>query len=229
MLAGKTSASYVLTHMQTHFKIYCDHDDTDHYVLHVTGSLLNHADDQVGYVRAQVLLTDDAMNDGVDPTTIADNIDQDTWDMWRSVNRENGDPRSFVQNAPNGNVLLAMTMEILPEYRKQNLGLLLLDATMRMFEGTAGLVVIEPHPVAGGHRKCEDGWRESMEWGNLASTVAEKAHGAKQLRKHWARLGFQPVPGSKQRFYYRVSGYEYPRVRLSNGEIQVVPAYSTDA
>jgi len=204
------------------------------YVTQVEGSLhlsiaqdedgLNEEEIEIGRVSARVICVDEACGEGGDPADAADAIDQQTHDMWCAVIEPGTiNFRDFVGDGALGSdVLMVMSIEILPEWRGQLFGLLLLDETIRVHGRGCGAVVLEAAPL----RQLSDAdreaarlagddtdWRERMKWDGLAKTEAEYARVSARLREHWAQLGFELCPTAKRsRFMYRTEGLRYPYV-----------------
>ncbi len=129
---------------------------------------------------------------------VSDSIDSDTQSAWWAVmDPDTEEPREGLTESPLLDVLYIKTMQILPSHRGRRLGQLLLLRVMQRFGSGCALVVIEPAAMTI-ESGSDDEWNSRMEWPKFGPQAA----GLRKLRKHWRALGFKPVPGSMQRYFF---------------------------
>lgn len=107
-----------------------------------------------------------------------------------------------------GNVLILDRLEILPEFRRKNLGLVIMRRLIERFGAGAYVVGIKPFPLQGEvSRSEEDLWRSRLQ---LDSFGANLKQSTKKLRDYYAKLGFKAMKGTP--FMFRLA--EKPFVQL---------------
>jgi GNAT superfamily N-acetyltransferase len=93
-----------------------------------------------------------------------------------------------------GNVLIFDRLEILPEFRGHNLGLVVMRRLIERFGAGAGVVAIKPFPL---QRECARdegaGWRQKMRLGDFDKDFRRAAP---KLRRHYGKLGFKLMKGT---------------------------------
>jgi len=99
---------------------------------------------------------------------------------------------------PFGDILVIHSIEVIPEYRGRNLGLLAMLQTIKTFGGGCVVAAIKPFPLQFTGKVTDD-------------NEAEFNRGQKKLRDHWKKLGFKRA--MKTDFYYMDLTLRLPRVR----------------
>lgn len=100
----------------------------------------------------------------------------------------------FKEDVWPGNVLIVDRLEILPEFRGHNLGLVVMRGLIERFGAGAGVVAIKPFPI---QRELssqeEDEWRQKMRLGDFEQNLSRATA---TLRRHYAKLGFKFMKGT---------------------------------
>jgi GNAT superfamily N-acetyltransferase len=194
------------------------YDDPGEYTDHVEGEVFLDPDESVNKtciarVSAYVVRVTRATNDEADIFDVFDAVSQelrDIGDACMDFDVAGGDDciKGGLTEARCSDTLFIASMEILPRFRKHGVGHFILQSVIETFGGTCGIVVIEPHPLI--FRDSEkDDFTRAMK---VEKLPRDKRKGAAALRKHWAKLGFQPVPKTKNRFWYIDLDGEQPEI-----------------
>lgn len=119
-----------------------------------------------------------------------DAIDQATYDFYPALEQLVKD--GFYLDLVTRPVIFLNTMEILPECRKQQVGL---RVTKWIMGTLSGIVIIHPHPII---------HREDLEANRVSDSETKK--GIKALRKYWGSLGFVRI--GRTPFYWMDASVE---------------------
>lgn len=105
-----------------------------------------------------------------------------------------------------GNVLILDRLEILPKFRKHNLGLLVMRRLIERYRAGVEIVAIKPFPL---QAECLDStpWRKRL---HLHKLDADSDRSRAKLRRHYAKLGFKHLRGTEFMFFF--AGDALPRV-----------------
>jgi GNAT superfamily N-acetyltransferase len=108
--------------------------------------------------------------------------------------------RLFEEDIWPGNVLILDRLEILPEFRGHDLGLVVIRRLIERFGAGAGVVAMTPFPLQHGCARDDDGedeeekdWRQKMRYDNFDKNL-QRAIG--RLRRYYAKLGFKLMKGT---------------------------------
>lgn len=105
-----------------------------------------------------------------------------------------------------GNVLILNRLELLPDFRGRNLGLMVMRRLIERFAAGAHVVAIKPFPLQFGQSKSnEDGWESKLQ---LSDLDKDRRHATAKLRRHYARLGFKAMKGTP--FMFRLADDPLP-------------------
>jgi GNAT superfamily N-acetyltransferase len=88
------------------------------------------------------------------------------------------------------NVLIIDRLELLPEYRGENLGLTIMRRLIQRYSAGAGVVAIKPFPLQFEQSipaENKSGWHAEMQLSSFRET--ERAS-IRKLRNHYSKLGF---------------------------------------
>jgi hypothetical protein len=111
-----------------------------------------------------------------------------------------------------GDILFIESLELLPKFRKHGLGLAALQSIIDTFGSGCSIVVIEPHPIDYNEalkRRPGDALTVAMEPDKLPTDVKK---GTKMLRAHWSKLGFKPIPKTKEQYWYLDMSAKQPKL-----------------
>ncbi|MGK2964028.1 MAG: hypothetical protein ACSLFM_00300 [Tepidiformaceae bacterium] len=143
-------------------------------LLDIAGALVGpRGDSPVGLLRATVL-RDAWQYESDDLYQICDAHSKDLADMFRTVD-------SFLLPlGPFDGLFFLSLVELEPEYRGSGLGLHFVAQALRLFGSDCAYAILQPFP---------------QQFADQPDAVASHAFqsGLEALRRHWARLGFQPV------------------------------------
>jgi hypothetical protein len=93
-----------------------------------------------------------------------------------------------------GNVLILNRLEILPVFRRRNLGLLVMRRLIERFGAGAAWVAIKPFPL---QREChshdDDEWRAKLQ---LSGLEKDARRATAKLRQYYKQLGFKAMKGT---------------------------------
>jgi GNAT superfamily N-acetyltransferase len=109
-----------------------------------------------------------------------------------------------------GNVLILDRLEVLPEFRGKNLGLVVMRRLIERFGAGAYVVGIKPFPLQGeGSRSEEDPWRSRL---LLNSFDDDLKRSTKKLREYYAKLGFKAMRGTP--FMFRLAEEPFSQLKI---------------
>lgn len=92
------------------------------------------------------------------------------------------------------NLLILDRLEILPEFRGNNLGLVVMRRLINRFSAGASLVAIKPFPLQfEAHPNDDSSWRQQMK---LSSFSGSEKSSTEKLLRYYGRLGFVSVPAT---------------------------------
>jgi len=176
-------------------------DDEDGYdLLHeFTGEIVRKPETDeiiVGKVRAERVDVGEAMNrrwslmDAFDHSGETEEFYDPLFDPGTYDFREGLGLESF------GDVLIVHSIEIVPEYRGLNLGLLVMLQTIKTLSGGCAVVAIKPYPLQFSGNVNKD-------------NEPEFDKGQKKLRAYWQKFGFQRI--GKTEYYYCDPTHRLPR------------------
>jgi GNAT superfamily N-acetyltransferase len=100
----------------------------------------------------------------------------------------------LTDNSSWGSVLIIDRLEVLPEYRGRNVGLLAMRRLIERFCAGAPIVAIKPFPL-----QHEGGGGDVDEWKSrlkLADLDQNERRATTKLRRHYAKLGFKAMKGT---------------------------------
>ena len=106
------------------------------------------------------------------------------------------------------NLLILDRIELLPDFRGQELGLEVAVALMRRFSAGTGLICMLPLPS-----QFEENSGKETEWQELMRLIELSKNpelSARKLRRYWGRLGFRQLRGSP--FMFRASCLNLPEL-----------------
>ena len=178
--------------------------DPYNYIQVINGSILLRADDVnaeskdqlIGGFRLKLMEVDAAINAGVDVFDVFDSdnsethqiynalFDEDSWPFKESVLEIVGDDPAFTQN-----VLILDRLGILPEFRGQRLGLLVMHRLIQQFGGRTGMIALDPAPFVYSLETLQ-----KQEW--PTSEVNEDDPSVETLRAYYRLLGCADLPGT---------------------------------
>lgn len=177
--------------------------DPSHY-MYVTNGKVVGIDEagqaaQVGRFRLSYIDVSAAINAGA---SVFDTFDctQETCDYYPAIfDMETEAPspeltRLFKGDIWPGNVLILDRLEILPEFRGHNLGLLVMRRMIERFGAGVSVVAIKPFPL---QHECgrdeEGGWRQKM---RLDDFDKDFRRAVAKLRRYYGKLGFKFMKGT---------------------------------
>lgn len=107
-----------------------------------------------------------------------------------------------------GNVLILDRLEILPQFRGHNLGLIVMRRLIERFRQGAEIVAIKPFPL---QLECEprdvDRWRNRLRLNELGRNNSQATA---KLRRYYRKLGFKHMRGTP--FMFRLTGTPLPKI-----------------
>ena len=98
------------------------------------------------------------------------------------------------------NLLIIDRLELLPNYRGQNLGIMIMRRLIQRFSAGAGVVAIKPFPLQFERRSPaeeESGWHQKMQLSNFRETERDSI---RKLQNHYRKLGFVEMKGTPHMF-----------------------------
>jgi GNAT superfamily N-acetyltransferase len=105
-----------------------------------------------------------------------------------------------------GNVLIINRLEVLPQFRGHNLGLIVMRRLIERFSAGAFVVGIKPFPLQREAGSDEpDDWSARLDLGQLDKNLKRATS---KLRSHYARLGFKLMKGTS--FMFLTTEYDLP-------------------
>ncbi|MEX1026435.1 MAG: hypothetical protein WD049_00285 [Candidatus Paceibacterota bacterium] len=170
------------------------------FVYHHFGSinLINGETDQsteIGTVEFYYANLGEAMNCGVHAYEVFDAKAQSLADIYDAIFDEGGEFRDALSRVTGdiseSNVLILSSLEIVPKWRRKELGLLVLQSIMRRFGVGCSLVVLKPFPLQfEGVFGIRSGDIDNPQLRGEIQSATEK------LQHYYSRLGFKAVPNS---------------------------------
>jgi len=94
------------------------------------------------------------------------------------------------------NLLILDRLELLPRYRGQKLGLLIMRKLIRRFSADAGIVAIEPFPLQFEHEVSDGRERKWHDELRLSDFPKDEERAIEKLRVYYGKLGFVGLEGS---------------------------------
>jgi hypothetical protein len=146
------------------------------------------ADAEIGSVKAFLIQIREARQKGWGPSEVlkaksfatSEYVQLFKKGTWRKRVRRKFEPRS-------ADLLILDRIELKPEYRKYGSGLLAARCVIGIFGSRCGLVACKPYPLQ---------FEGSNRWRPPAGPTKTLRKARKKLRRYWARVGFQRVPGT---------------------------------
>ena len=96
-----------------------------------------------------------------------------------------------------GNLLIFDRVEVLPEYRGNDLALRYYNTALLRFGANCSLAVLKPFPLqcesAGDEPASQEAWREALCLGEFSR---DRRAGTGRLKRHYERCGFKALRGS---------------------------------
>jgi GNAT superfamily N-acetyltransferase len=95
-----------------------------------------------------------------------------------------------------GNILILDRLEILPEFRHQNVGLLIMRRLIERFGAGAAVVAIKPFPLQCEYRRkgdVDDEWTRGLQ---LTDFDKDNRRATAKLKRYYAKLGFKAMKGT---------------------------------
>jgi GNAT superfamily N-acetyltransferase len=186
-------------------------DDPGDYIYPICGRITEMDDDEsdilVGKFRQYYVDIASAINAGyTDVFDIFDAHSQGTADYYDSL--FDPDTVDFSENLQQlfnyeifeQSVMIIDRLELLPGYRGQNLGLIIMRRLIQRFSAGAGVVAIKPFPLQYEHSNpAEDksGWHAEMQ---LSSFRETERNSIRKLQNHYRKLGFVEMKGTPHMF-----------------------------
>jgi GNAT superfamily N-acetyltransferase len=109
-----------------------------------------------------------------------------------------------------GNILILDRLEIIPRFRKQGLGLLVMRKLIERFSLGAILVGIKPFPLQFEVDRLDNegsGWRTKLK---LDALPQDRRRATAKLQRYYQKLGFARLPGTP--FMFRSTDYPLPKI-----------------
>jgi len=155
---------------------------------------------------------DNAYDGGFEPSEVLDTYSH-TVDYFSSIYGLNGAEFSekllYLLNHDvfGNNSLILDRLELLPRYRGQNLGLIIMWRLMQRFSLRAGVVAIKPFPLQFEQEPSTEGWRNELQLSNF--TKSERT-ATQKLRRYYRKLGFVGMQGTP--FMFRSTTWRLPTI-----------------
>ena len=197
---------YLIFHVESS-KFLLAADDPSDYIYPICGRIAEMDDDEgdilVGKFRLYYVDVASAINtDYMDVFDIFDAHSASTADYYDSL--FDPDTVGFSENLRQlfndevfeQSLLIIDRLELLPGYRGQNLGLIIMRRLIQRFSAGAGLVAIKPFPLQFEQSipaEDEGGWHEEMQ---LSSFRETERNSIRKLQKHYSKLGFFEMKGT---------------------------------
>ena len=185
-------------------------DDPGDYIYPICGRIAKMDDDEsdilVGKFRQYYVDIASAINTGIDVFDIFDAHSDSTADYYDSL--FDPDTVGFSENLQQlfnydifeQSVLIIDRLELLPNYRGQNLGIIIMRRLIQRFSAGAGVVAIKPFPLQFEHRipaEDESGWHAEMQLSSFRETERDST---RKLQNHYRKLGFVEMKGTPHMF-----------------------------
>lgn len=175
----------VISPYRVEFSARAHLDDWDEVeaITEVRGDIIhvgrNEEETSVGLLRGWCIRSARVTESGDDFLNVCDRAGQEmcdiaalVWDSGEDAYRD-----ALELGMPIGDLLVPSTIEIVPEHRGKDVGLLTVWRFLDYFGSGATLAVLKPHPL---HEHSEPALK----------------NGIAKLKGHWSRLGFRPLPTS---------------------------------
>jgi hypothetical protein len=177
-----------------------DDDDEGLDLVHeFTGEIIRvtkTAETVVGKVRGAHIDLGDALERKFPFFDIMDQSQELCDYYWPLFDPETGTLREQLELETFGDVLIVHSVEINPEWRGINLGLLTMLQTIKTFGGGCALAAIKPFPLQFSTKVNRKNQREFTQSQN-------------KLRAYWQKLGFRRI--KRTEYYYLDLAYRLPR------------------
>jgi len=192
-----------------------EYNDPSHY-KYVTEGMVVGIDEtdqtvEVGRFRLSHIDVWAAINAG---TSVFDIFDcaQETFDYYSAIfDIETEDPSAelihlFKGEVWPGNVLILDRLELLPEFRGHNLGLIVMRRLIERFGAGTSITAIKPFPLQQEYTDVQTNeWRQKMKFDQLDKNLSRATA---KLKRHYAKLGFKFMKGTP--FMFRDSETALP-------------------
>lgn len=181
-------------------------DDIEDFVYEFTGEVIrnvcndrgDHKEAVIGKVRGERVDLGEALNLNASIEEIFD-VSSELYEVYAALfNPQTDELLDSLKLESFGDVLVVHSVEIVPEYRGLNLGLLAMLQTIKTFGGGCAIAAIKPFPLQFSSKVTPD-------------NEAEFVQGQNKLREHWKRLGFRRA--GKTDFYYLDLVRRFPRTK----------------
>jgi hypothetical protein len=150
-------------------------------------------EEDVGYIKASLVQTGEAMDHGISTERLGDGIDGNIAEYWELLfDLETGYWREEIQDeyeASACDLLIIDCMEIRPKWRGMGLGPAAVDRTIDIFGAGCGLVACKPWPLQFTPAFARD--RKALK--RLKAPGVGRDEAVRKLRAYWSRLGFWPL------------------------------------
>ena len=193
------------------------------YETHGTIASLNEFEEEtvVGKFRLYYADVDSAMDEGFDTFEVLDSFSQTSeyHDMlYGSDGAELSERllRELNDDVLGSNSLVIDRLEILPQYRRQCLGLIIMRRLIQRFSSGAGVIAIKPFPLQFEQDPSsgeEEQWRKALE---LSTFSRNEGDATRKLQEYYARLGFARMEGTP--FMVRSTAFRLPTIEALCGD-----------
>jgi GNAT superfamily N-acetyltransferase len=201
---------YLVFHVEA-FRFLLAADDPGDYIYPICGRIAEMDDEEsdilVGKFRQYYVDIASAINAGyTDVFDIFDAHSESTADYYDSL--FDPDTVGFSENLRKlledeifePNLLIIDRLELLPSYRGQNLGIIIMRRLIQRFSAGVGVVAIKPFPLQFEHSipaEDESGWHEEMQLSSFRETERDSI---RKLQNHYRKLGFVEMKGTPHMF-----------------------------
>ncbi len=200
---------YLLIRLES-LEFFLTTDDPLDYIYPIGGRILKIDDENEVLVgKFRLLYTDvaSAVNEGfTDVFEILDAHSGTAADYYGSTFASSGmdfseDLRQLLDDDLfESNLLIFDRLELLPDYRGQNLGVAIMRRLIQRFSAGVGVVAIKPFPLqfeSSIPAEDEDGWHKEMQ---LSSFQDPERDAVRKLKNHYSKLGFVEMKGTPHMF-----------------------------
>jgi hypothetical protein len=181
-------------------------DEASEYLVEAEGEIVLVTDDgeeQAGSVHAYVVQAERVLEAGASISDVCDDAGDGLEDLCGVVFDEDGELRKEVSDGSRGNdVLFLRHAEVLPDHRKQGLGLAAVLRIIEDFGGGCAIAVMKPFPLQlvgveddGADREPTRASRKSLL--GLEGFEPDGPRARKRLEAYWAKLGFTRIDESE--------------------------------
>ncbi len=169
----------------------------------------------VGKFRLYYADVDSAMEEGFDTFEVLDSYSH-TLEYHDLIYESNGTELSEkLQKELNYdvfgcNLLMLDRLEILPQYRGQYLGLIIMRRLIQRFSSGAGVIAIKPFPLQFEHKPSseeEHRWRKELK---LSILSKNEGYATQKLQKYYSKLGFIKMKGTP--FMLKSTAFRLPTI-----------------